>query len=180
MRLARLAIVALLLASVLAAGCSQGSRSLPPAWKGRDLTQPGWANGTLRVGWTFTLEYVWSSGTTVQWDWLTNGTTILYFQVVRMENGQQVPLVGQHRDQSSGRLTVPQGGQYDMIFRNEDVADAAFWYKVPEGYSPKLYPPGEGPGCSLVPIPPIPPVPSVASSPPPVGTMADSADLRAC
>lgn len=155
--LVRLAVVALVVASVLTAGCSQ-ARTLPPAWKGRDLTQPGWNNGTLRVGYSFVLEYVWSSGKTVQWDWLTNGTTILYFQVVRMENGQQVPLVGQHRDQSSGRLTVPQGGQYDIIFRNEDNSDAAFWYKVPEGSSPRLYAPGEGPGCSMTPLP-VPPVP---------------------
>jgi hypothetical protein len=156
---ARLAVLLLLLGLVLAAGCAAPSKPLPPAWKGRDITQPGWANGTLRTGFTFVLEYVWSSGTSVQWDWFTEGRVILYFQVVRMENGQQVPLVGQHRDNSTGRLTIPQAGQYDVIFRNEDVVDAALHYKLPEGASTRIYPPGEGPGCTIVPLPPVPPVP---------------------
>jgi hypothetical protein len=145
-RLGRLAVLALLLGAALA-GCSDAGQPLPPEWKGRDLRQPGWANATLQAGWTLGVEYVWSSGQPVQWDWLTEGKPVLYFQVMRMENGQGQTLVGQHRDNSTGRITVPVGGQHEVLFRNEGFAEAKLWYKLPEGGILRMYPPGQGPGC---------------------------------
>jgi hypothetical protein len=142
-----LLVLALLLGSVLAAGCGGPGQDLPPEWRGHDLRQPGWQNGTLAAGWTMGLEYVWSSGQRVSWDWFTGDRAILYFQVVHMQNGQPQPMVGQHRDNSTGSITVPQGGAYQVIFRNEGSANAALWFKVPEGYSQRLYPPGAGPSC---------------------------------
>jgi hypothetical protein len=151
MALRPLLAVALLLASVLAAGCSAPGEPLPPEWKGRDLREPGWANGTLQTGWTMGLEYSWPSGQSVQWDWLTTDGKVLYFQIVRMEDGQPQAMVGQHRDNSTGRITTPVSGAYQLVFRNEGFSDAALWYKVPEGYAQRLYPPGQGPSCFIRP-----------------------------
>jgi hypothetical protein len=138
------ALLALLLASLLLAGCGQSARSLPPEWKGRDLSAPGWANSTLPVGYTLVLEY---NGRSVQWDYVVVDGTLLYFQVARVENGQPVTMVGQHNNESAGRIVTPQAGAYDLIWRNEGSAQAHLFVSVPEGALARMYPPGSGPGC---------------------------------
>jgi hypothetical protein len=144
--LRRLAVLALLLGSVLAAGCS-GGESLPPEWKGRDLREPGWRNETVRAGWTLGFEYVWSSGRQVEWDWITEGRLMVYFQVQRMEGGQAQSLVAGHGDQGAQAITVPASGQYYILFRNEGAVDIPVWYNLPEGAIRRLFPPGEAPDC---------------------------------
>ena len=143
----RLGVLALLLGSVVAAGCADPGESLPPEWKGRDLREPGWANATVVRGWTMGLEYVWSSGQAVEWDWLTNGTTVVYFQVMRMDGDRPQTLVAQHRNNSTGSITVPQAGAHQVFFRNEGFWDAQVWYKLPEGAALRFYPPGQQPDC---------------------------------
>lgn len=147
----RLAVLALLLGSVLVAGCGEDAdEPLPPEWKGRDLREPGWSNVTLPKGWTMGLEYVWSSGYPVQWDWLTEGDAYVYFQVLRVEEGQSRTLVAQHRDNSTGRITIPVGGAHQVLFRNEGFAQARLWHDMPEGGIQRIYKPGEEPGCFLL------------------------------
>lgn len=135
------------LGAILAAGCGEAPSQLPPEWKGRDLDAPGWLDGELRPGWTLGLEYAWSSGKEVPWDWLTNGTARLHFQVMRMEDGRAQPVVGQVRDESSGQITAPTAGAYHILFGNEGLTTVDFWYQVPEGGLTRLYPPGESPDC---------------------------------
>lgn len=140
-------VLATLLLGVLLAGCSGSVRTLPPEWQGRDLTQPGWDNVTLPAGYTLVKEYVWSSGTVVSWDWFTRPATPLYFQIVRMQNGQGDPLTGVHRDQDTGQLMAPQAGVYDLVWRNEVGSDTVLTLNVPEGAKTTVYPPGQGPDC---------------------------------
>lgn len=144
---ARTLVLALLLGSAVAAGCGEPGRELPAEWKGRDVEAAGWQDGDLRAGWTLGIEYVWSSGTVVRWDWLTNGTAPLHFQVVRMEEGRAQPLVGQIRDESAGQVTTPVAGAHHILLGNEGFTPVQFWYNLPEGGITRVYPPGESPDC---------------------------------
>jgi hypothetical protein len=149
-------LLAQALLSVALAGCGagDGDRSLPPEWRGRDLEEPGWANGTLKPGWGLGLEYVWSAGTPVKWDWFADvgdGRGILHFQVVRIEGGEAQPLVSSFANESADGLTVPRAGAHQILWRNESPLDVRFWYKVPEGHgAPRAYSPAEGPDCILL------------------------------
>lgn len=140
----------LMLSGVALAGCGDPGRELPPEWRGRDLTEPGWADATLKPGWGLGLEYVWPVGTEVEWDWfVVNGTSRLHYQVVRVENGQAQPLWSRIANESASRLTVPRPGAHQILWRNEGFLDVRFWYKVPEGHgAPRLYSPTEGPDCA--------------------------------
>lgn len=133
------------------AGCGEaGGRELPPEWRGRDLTEPGWTEWQLRPGWGLGVEYVWSSGTEVQWDWLVNGSAVLHFKVVRVQDGQTQTLVQRFGNESAASLTVPQAGVYQFLWRNEiGMLDVPFWYHIPEGGLPRSYPPSEGPDCTF-------------------------------
>jgi hypothetical protein len=148
-----LAVLATLLVAGLAlAGCSDdGGRELPPEWRGRDLAEPGWANGTIRPGWALGVEYVWSSGTAVEWDWLLDGPGVLHFKVVRMQDGKAQPMVSHFANESAAGLTVPQAGAYHILWRNEGFPEQTLWYKVPEGHSgPRLYTASDGPDCTVL------------------------------
>jgi hypothetical protein len=125
-------------------------RDLPPEWRGRDLAEPGWESVTLRGGWGSALEYVWSSGTDVRWDWLVNGSSVLHFKVVRIEDGQARTLLSQFSDESASGFTVPQAGQYQILWRNEGSLDISFWHRLPEGGLPRSYSPAEGPDCTAL------------------------------
>ncbi|HUR24498.1 MAG TPA: hypothetical protein VM327_00595 [Candidatus Thermoplasmatota archaeon] len=143
-----------LLASVALAGCGgagRGERALPPEWRGRDLTEPGWANGTLKAGWGIGLEYVWSAGTEVQWDWFVNGSGTLHYQVARMQDGRAQTLLSRFGNDSVDGLTIPAAGAHQVLWRNEGFLDVRFWYRVPEGHgAPRLYSPTQGPDCTFL------------------------------
>jgi hypothetical protein len=147
-----LALGLLLLAGVALAGCGDGGgRPLPADWRGRDLTEPGWANGTLKPGWGLGLEYVWPAGAEIEWDWFVNGSGVLHYQVVRVEQGQAQPLLSRFGNESTAGLTVPRAGAHQILWRNEGYLDVRFWYKVPEGHgTPRLYSPTQGPDCTVV------------------------------
>jgi hypothetical protein len=140
----RLALV--LAALVLLAGCSGPSGPKP-----RDYSEPGWQEATLQPGWTLDLEYVLSSGQKLRWDWATDDGRILHFQAIAFdERGQSRSLyIGQaYLNESVGELTVPKGGRYDLTWLNEGRVAVTVHYRVSEGHlPPKLWPPGEGPGC---------------------------------
>jgi hypothetical protein len=142
----------LLAAGVALAGCGDGGgRELPPEWRGRDLDEPGWTEGTLKPGWGLGLEYVWSAGAPVEWDWLVNGSGVLHYQVVRIEDGEARPLVSMFANESADGLTVPRGGAHQVLWRNEAFAETRFWYRVPEGHgAPRPYSPSEGPDCVVL------------------------------
>lgn len=142
-------IAALLLVFTLA-GCSTPGPPLPEEWKGRDLRQPGWTNTTLQPEWTLVLEYPLSSGSELDWDWFTQGQRQLYFQVVYMQGKQPQKMVARHLDQDKAGISAPQSGVYQVIWMNDSIFDAAFTWKAREGYSQKLYPPNEGPGCLIL------------------------------
>jgi hypothetical protein len=147
------AVLAACVVSALAsAGCSDSEgRDLPPEWRGRDLTEPGWAEGAVPRGWALGLEYVWSSGKEVRWDWFVNGSGILHFQVVRMQDGEAQPLVSRFGNESAAGLTVPQPGAHQILWRNEGPVEMRFWYHVPDGHgAPRLYSPTEGPDCAFL------------------------------
>ena len=141
-----------LLSGVALAGCGgSGGHELPPEWRGRDLAEPGWANGTLKVGWALGLEYVWPAGREVEWDWFVNGSGFLHFKVVRVENGQAETLRGTSTNESADGLTVVRSGAHQMLWRNEGFTDVRFWYQVPEGHgTPRLYSPTQGPDCTVL------------------------------
>lgn len=143
-----------LLAGVMLAGCGGGDgggRELPPEWRGRDVAEPGWAEGALKPGWGLGLEYVWSAGTEVEWDWFVNGSGILHYQVVRIEDGRAQTLLSRFGNESVDGLTVPRAGAHQILWRNEGFLDLRYWYKVPEGHgAPRSYPPSEGPDCTVL------------------------------
>lgn len=144
-------LAGLLLAGLALAGCSGEGRQLPPEWRGRDLSEPGWASATVQPGWGIAMEYVWSSGTAVEWDWFVNTSAVpavLHFKVVRIENGQARALLSQFGNESAAGLTVPQAGAHQILWRNEGGRDVPFSYKVPEGGLLRSYSPTEGLDCA--------------------------------
>jgi hypothetical protein len=140
----------LLLAALALAGCGEDAgRDLPPEWRGRDLSEPGWASAMLQPGWGLGLEYAWSSGHDVQWDWLVNGSTVLHYRVVRVENGKSQTIQSMFGNESVGGFTVIQSGQHQLLWRNEGFLAVPFWYKVPEGGIVRSYSPTQGPDCTF-------------------------------
>ena len=116
----------LLLSSLTLAGCTAsdggGSVPLPDEWRGRDLRKEGWTNVTIKPGWTYALEYQWSSGQRVSWDWFVFEPVFIHFQVVRQDAGQLRVLQagdGQEQPDPPGRLTVPQSGLHQLDLLNE-------------------------------------------------------------
>lgn len=139
-------LVALALA-ILLAGCSDAGAPLPPEWKGRDLREAGWTNTTLEPEWSLVLEYPLSSGSKLDWDWFTQGERPLYFQVVHMQGQQPNKMVARHFDQDTGEISAPQSGVYQVIWMNDGFLPMNFTWAAREGYSQRVYPPNEGPGC---------------------------------
>jgi hypothetical protein len=142
-------LLALTIALALA-GCADPGQPLPPEWKGRDLREPGWTNTTLQPEWTLVLEYPLSSGSKIDWDWFAHNERMLYFQVVYMQGQQPYKMVARHLNEDRSEFSAPQGGVYQVIWMNDAVFDATFTWKAQEGYSQRLYPPNEGPGCLLM------------------------------
>jgi hypothetical protein len=144
------ALAAWLLPCLALAGCGDAGRELPPEWRGRDLEEPGWANGTLQPGWALGLEYVWPAGAEVRWDWFVEGPGVLHFQVLRVEGGEAQPIRGTFDDESASTLTVIRSGAHQILWRNEGSLDVRFWHQVPEGHGgPRLHSPTEGPDCTF-------------------------------
>lgn len=156
------ALAAFLLLAPLLSGCSGGDDGgrapLPPEWRGRDLREPGWANETLPSGWTVALEYDWSAGKRVTWDFVVLApvfnrdpvrTAFVHFQLLRMDGGTPRPLVAQDADQGEGERTIVQSGVHQVDWMNEysGPEPVVLAYKVPDGARVIRYPPGEGPGC---------------------------------
>lgn len=142
----------LLLAGLALAGCSADGDRLPPEWRGRDLSEPGWASTSIQPGWGLAVEYVWSSGTAVEWDWFVNASAsaaVLHFKVVRIQDGQARTLLSQFGNESASGLTVPQAGAHQILWRNEGAGAVPFSYNVPEGGLLRSYSPTEGPDCSF-------------------------------
>lgn len=151
MRLPATLAVGLLLGIALA-GCSGGgggsSEPLPPEWRGRDLRKPGWANVTVQPGWTVGVEYTWSTGTKVAWDWLVFEPVYVHFQLVRMDaQGGPRPLVANDAQEGQGERTLTEGGVHQVDWMDEWNKPVTIAYKVPAGGQVKTYPPGQGPGC---------------------------------
>ena len=158
MRTRALLATALLLAVTLA-GCSGGDGGrapLPEAWRGRDLRKGGWANQTLEPGWTLGVEYTWSSGTQVSWDWFVHEAIFAHFQLVRMDapggprvvvscDAQQAPCPPAQSFPESRRIVDAGVHQIDVM--NEYYGAVTVAYTVPAGGTMRLYAPGEGPGC---------------------------------
>lgn len=147
----RVAALALVVACLLA-GCnapSGGSEPLPEAWRGRDLREPGWFNETVPAGWTLVLEYEWSSGTRIHWDWVSLEQKFIHFQVVRMQDGKAARPALHWMDalDDQGQATVVQGGTHQYGWVNEYWQPIPLAIKVPPGYTERLHPPGQGPGC---------------------------------
>jgi hypothetical protein len=141
----------LLLVALALAGCGgNGGRQLPPEWRGRDVAEPGWASARLQPGWGLGLEYAWSSGKEVQWDWVVNGSAPLHYRVVRVENGRAQTIQSMFANESAAGFTVIQSGQHQLLWRNEGFLDSFFWYKVPEGGLVRSYSPTEGPDCTFL------------------------------
>ncbi|MHB1260720.1 MAG: hypothetical protein ACYC2H_03290 [Thermoplasmatota archaeon] len=150
-------LAGLLFAGLVLAGCSgSDGRELPAEWRGRDLTEPGWASTTIQPGWGLAVEYVWSSGTAVEWDWFVNGSAVLHFKVVRMQDGQARTLLSLFGNESAAGLTVPQAGAHQLLWRNEGSREVPFSYKVPEGGLLRSYSPTEGPDCARRSVPALP------------------------
>ena len=146
---ATLALMVLLLPVTLA-GCSQ-DEPLPAEWRGRDLREPGWGNTTLDSEWTLVLEYPLSSGATIDWNWFTEAEQRgLYFQVVKMEGNRPVKMAARHVSEEESQLTAPTGGVYQIIWMNDGFLPVNFHWKAREGYSQRMYPPNEGPGCLMM------------------------------
>lgn len=141
---------AALLVAFALAGCTAPSEPLPAEWNGRDLRQPDWTNTTLQPEWSLVLEYPLPAGSTLDWNWFTQNERMLYFQVVQVQGQQPNKMVARHLAEDDSALTTPQSGIYQVIWMNDSVFDASFTWKAREGYSHKLYPPNEGPGCALL------------------------------
>ena len=141
-----LRLVAVLAAAALA-GCMDAGPSLPEEWKGRDLRKPGWTNTTLQPEWSLVLEYPLSSGTELDWDWFVQNERQLYFQVIYMQGKQPQKMVARHFNQDKGQISTPQAGVYQLIWMNDSYFDVNLTWKAREGYSSRMYPPNEGPGC---------------------------------
>lgn len=142
-------MVAVLASALLLAGCYGPDKRLPPEWKGRDLTKPGWTNTTLQPEYTLVLEYPKESGDKIAWDFLTaNG--YVYFQVLKSEGKASTKLVGRHADDEKDSLTTPSAGVYQIVWMNDAPFPLSFTWQTSEGYSQRLYPPNEGPGCTIL------------------------------
>ncbi|MFA5945054.1 MAG: hypothetical protein WC876_11390 [Candidatus Thermoplasmatota archaeon] len=144
------AALALVLSTAMA-GCGAPEAPLPPEWRGRDLEQPGWTTSTLEPEWTLVLEYPLSSGSQLDWNWFTQvEQRQLYFQVVRIEDGEPVKIVARHASEEASQLTAPKAGVYQVFWMNDAFFATNFTWQAREGYSQRLYPPNEGPGCLMM------------------------------
>lgn len=156
---ARLLAAFLLLVAPALAGCSGGDggrEPLPAEWRGRDLRQPGWVNETLQAGETLALEYQWTSGKRVAWDWVVVApvqsrdpvfTAYVHFQIVRMDGGDARPLVAHDAQEGEGERTIVQAGTHQIDWMNEWTQPVTIALLAPDGARRIVYPPGQGPGC---------------------------------
>lgn len=145
--------VASLALVLLMAGCSTppAQEPLPEEWRGRDLRQPGWVNETLQPGWTLALEYDWSSGTRVAWDWIVFEPIFVHFQILRDDPDGVEALVAHDAQEGKGERTIVPGGRHEIDWMNEFPRPVTIAHHVPAGYAKVLYPPGQGPGCIFAP-----------------------------
>lgn len=138
----------LIMASALA-GCSgESGPQLPAEWRGRDLRQPGWTNTTLQPEWTLVLEYPMSSGAELEWDFFTLDGKYVYFQLLKQEGGRTpTKLAGRHSVEEKDSILAPSSGVYQIVWMNDAPFEQSFTWRTSEGYSQRMYPPNEGPGC---------------------------------
>ncbi len=153
----RLAVALLLLVPLLA-GCSgggdEGHEPLPAEWRGRDLRKPGWVNETVQPGWTLAMQYDWSGGTRVAWDWFVYEPIFAHFQLVRMQGSDPStaqPVAASDAQEGEGERTVVQSGTHQIDWMNEFSQPITIAHKVPSGGTRIQYRPGQGPGCLFAP-----------------------------
>jgi hypothetical protein len=130
-----------LLAALALAGCGDAAR-------GPDYSGPEWEHATVPGGWTLDLEFVLGSGHRIGWEWATDDGSRVLFQVLESTSTGASPLASEYANASRGERYAPQSGRYDLTWDNQATGNVTLHFQAGEGYIERLWPPGEGPGCT--------------------------------
>lgn len=134
------ALVLLLLPAALA-GCTSGGGQDGPA-------ESEWVEIVVPARQMLDLQYTLSTGAELAWDWETLGGERMPFQALYVDGANAYPLASEYGPRGEGERTAPQSGRYDLTWDNQGFGNVTVRFRVTEGYTHRLWPPGQGPGCA--------------------------------
>lgn len=131
-----LALLAIALMPLAVPGCSEEAAEAPR-----------WTEVVVPARQMLDLEYtLLSSGTPLAWQWQSNASVA--FQVLYVEGASAYPFASEYGLAGEGERTTPREGRYDMTWDNRGDTGLTVRFIVRDGYTQRVWPPGQGPGCA--------------------------------